>query len=36
LWDCQEFCVGHYDDREGDVAWHAARNPGTQIICWVV
>ncbi|PVE20648.1 hypothetical protein DC522_31010, partial [Microvirga sp. KLBC 81] len=25
--DYQEFRVGPYDDLEGDIAWHAARNP---------
>jgi hypothetical protein len=24
---------GHYDDHEGDIAWHAARNLGYPTIC---
>ena len=32
------FVWGHYDDLEGDIAWHAARNPAfpttCSISCW--
>ena len=32
------FVWGHYDDHEGDIAWHAARNPAfpttCSISCW--
>ena len=28
------FVWGHYDDLEGDIAWHAARNPAFPTTCW--